>query len=235
MKRSLVTFVAALILLAGLTAAFAPLGGTFDLSWNTIDGGGGTSSAGGFDLAGTIGQHDAGETLTGGGFELAGGFWPSGGGPTATPATLTDFTVAFGSLISGTLQDLVDSDDARLQTRSIPGFTSEEANLMELRIGAETTEQSPGAIDLTLEGRLNQPGGTVRVRFRNWTTNGFVQVHQYPIGFTEAVETITGIDATNRVRASDGRIEVSLRHSVFATFSALGFDSFTDQVAIGVL
>jgi hypothetical protein len=87
---------------------------------------------------------------------------------------------------------------------------------------------------LTLEGRINQPGGTVRVRFRNWNTNAFVQIHQYPIGVTEAVEVIAGIDATNRVRASDGRIEVSLRHSVFATFSVLGFDSYTDQVAIGV-
>ena len=51
----------------------------FDLSWNTIDGGGGTSTggdAGELSLDGTIGQADAGTLLTGAGFELSGGFWP---------------------------------------------------------------------------------------------------------------------------------------------------------------
>jgi hypothetical protein len=52
----------------------AQSGGGFDLSWNKIAGGGGTSSGGGFTLSGTIGQHDAGD-MSGGGFTLAGGFW----------------------------------------------------------------------------------------------------------------------------------------------------------------
>ena len=43
-------------------AAFAQ---EFDLSWRTIDGGGGYSAAGGFELEGTIGQPDAGQ-LAGG-------------------------------------------------------------------------------------------------------------------------------------------------------------------------
>jgi hypothetical protein len=61
-----------LLLLA--TLASAQSGGQFDLSWSTIDGGGGVSSGGQFTLGGTIGQPDAG-TLTGGNFELQGGFW----------------------------------------------------------------------------------------------------------------------------------------------------------------
>ena len=32
----------------------------FDISWYTIDGGGGSSAGGAFQLSGTIGQHDAG-------------------------------------------------------------------------------------------------------------------------------------------------------------------------------
>lgn len=47
----------------------------FDLSWHTTDGGGGVSTGGGFELAGTIGQPDA-ATLSGGAFDLEGGFWP---------------------------------------------------------------------------------------------------------------------------------------------------------------
>ena len=57
-------------------ATHAQSGGPFDLSWSTIDGGGGTSSGGRFALTGTIGQPDAG-TLTGGNFKLEGGFWSS--------------------------------------------------------------------------------------------------------------------------------------------------------------
>jgi hypothetical protein len=50
---------------------------TYDLTWFTVDGGGGMFSTGGvFELGGTIGQPDAGPvTMTGGSFELIGGFW----------------------------------------------------------------------------------------------------------------------------------------------------------------
>ena len=46
----------------------------YDLSWNTIDGGGATSTGGGYELSGTIGQADAGGHA-GGAFDLIGGFW----------------------------------------------------------------------------------------------------------------------------------------------------------------
>lgn len=52
-------------------------GDPFDLTWNTIDGGGAMRSAsanGEYELSGTIGQPDAG-VLTGGAFTLTGGFW----------------------------------------------------------------------------------------------------------------------------------------------------------------
>jgi hypothetical protein len=63
--------------------------GTFDLSWHTIDGGGATSSTGGgFELGGTIGQPDAG-TMTGGAFELLGGFWSAAGPIVKCPADIT--------------------------------------------------------------------------------------------------------------------------------------------------
>ena len=35
----------------------------------------GSSTGGGFELAGTVGQHDAGPVMTGGTFALIGGFW----------------------------------------------------------------------------------------------------------------------------------------------------------------
>jgi hypothetical protein len=48
---------------------------SYDLSWNTVDGGGVMLSTGGnFRLSGTVGQSDAGD-LAGGAYTLAGGFW----------------------------------------------------------------------------------------------------------------------------------------------------------------
>lgn len=59
------------------SSAFAMSGGDYDLSWSTIDGGGGTSTGGRYIVSGTISQPDAGE-MAGGQYELLGGFWPGG-------------------------------------------------------------------------------------------------------------------------------------------------------------
>ncbi len=60
-------------------AARAQSGSGYDLTWGTIDGGGGINSIGGvFSVSGTIGQPDAqvAPVMTGGNFQLTGGFWP---------------------------------------------------------------------------------------------------------------------------------------------------------------
>ncbi len=65
---------AALLLLVSVVLAQ----GGYELSWATVDGGGGSSEGGVYALGGTIGQPDAG-TLSGGSYTLAGGFWASAG------------------------------------------------------------------------------------------------------------------------------------------------------------
>jgi hypothetical protein len=49
----------------------------YSIEWQTIDGGGGTSSGGTYTLTGTIAQHDAAYSQ-GGQYEVLGGFWPGG-------------------------------------------------------------------------------------------------------------------------------------------------------------
>jgi hypothetical protein len=63
---------AALCLFAAVPA-WCQTGGKYELSWSTIDGGGGTSAGGQYRVTGTIGQPDAG-TMSGGGYILNGGF-----------------------------------------------------------------------------------------------------------------------------------------------------------------
>ena len=60
-----------------ISSAPAQTGGPYQLTWSTIDGGGGRSSGGPYVLTGTIGQPDAAYSA-GGQYELLGGFWPGG-------------------------------------------------------------------------------------------------------------------------------------------------------------
>ena len=87
MKKSVKILAAAVCGLTTCAALGAWLGGEFDLSWYTIDGGGGSRSTGGeFELSATIAQPDAGK-MSGEAFTLIGGFWggvPSGGGDGCT-------------------------------------------------------------------------------------------------------------------------------------------------------
>jgi len=72
-RHGYTTFVIAWIVTFCVSLALAD----YDLSWHTIDGGGGTSSGDAFTLSGTIGQPDAG-SMSGGDFTLVGGFWAGG-------------------------------------------------------------------------------------------------------------------------------------------------------------
>jgi hypothetical protein len=58
------------------SAALAPAAmAQLEMTWHTIDAGGGKMSGGdNLTLEGTIGQHDAGK-MAGGGLELSGGYW----------------------------------------------------------------------------------------------------------------------------------------------------------------
>ena len=76
--RQTTLFLALTALLLLASVALAQSGGGYDLTWNTVDGGGYTfSEGGGYSLGGTVGQPDAG-VLSGGGYTLAGGFWGGG-------------------------------------------------------------------------------------------------------------------------------------------------------------
>jgi hypothetical protein len=70
---------ACVILMGSFLVCPAPgqSGGDYDLTWSTVDGGGGISSGGSYSLSGTTGQPDAAWS-EGGTYELLGGFWPGG-------------------------------------------------------------------------------------------------------------------------------------------------------------
>jgi hypothetical protein len=72
-RTAILIVILALVLSHGL--AMAQSGGVYDLTWNSVDGGGGGLLTGGsYTLNGTVGQHEAG-SLSGGAYTLVGGFW----------------------------------------------------------------------------------------------------------------------------------------------------------------
>ena len=75
MLLAILAWVPGAILTAGPRAVSAQTGGGYDLTWNSIDGGGATfSTGGGYSLGATVGQADAG-AASGGVYTLSGGFW----------------------------------------------------------------------------------------------------------------------------------------------------------------
>ena len=107
-----------LFLLPGLLLAgslWAATGDGFDLSWFTIDGGGGPSVGGGFTLEGTVAQPD-GDLLQGDGFTLQGGFWggacpPLWPAPAVTIAYQDSFELAWPAVTGAGSYDVYRASD----------------------------------------------------------------------------------------------------------------------------
>ena len=68
----------AVALLLAVSTVLAQTGDGYDLTWWTMDGGGGVVSEpnSGYALAGASGQTEPGVALSGGDYALVGGFWP---------------------------------------------------------------------------------------------------------------------------------------------------------------
>lgn len=149
------------------------------------------------------------------------------------PAVLIDVNPAFGLHVSGDAASIRNSDNEFYVVRSIPGFTANEPNLIDVRIGFTTLSGGP-TMRITYEGRLNAPNGVVRVRLRNWMTGGLEQVDSFALGTTEITRVIEGVSTTNRIRLNDQRIEMSVRKTMLVTLTAGGFRGFFDLTRINI-
>lgn len=77
MRTRTIQSISIMIITALSSIVSAQNGGPYELSWSTIDGGGGRSNGGQYELLSTIGQPDAAWS-SGGNYELLGGFLPGG-------------------------------------------------------------------------------------------------------------------------------------------------------------
>lgn len=69
-----------IFVMTGLALAPTLLADGLSITWHTVDSGGGYSAGNGYELKGTVGQHDAGPAngpMAGNSIEIRGGFWTS--------------------------------------------------------------------------------------------------------------------------------------------------------------
>lgn len=92
--------------LAGMVFA----GGPFQVHEWTIDGGGGSSTGGNFQVDGTVAQYDASQPMTGGIYEVVGGFWAVVGCPADLDGSgvidLADLNIVLSAFGTGNTGDI---------------------------------------------------------------------------------------------------------------------------------
>ncbi len=142
MKRNAFGLILALALVAS-TPALAQL----TLESSTVDGGGGTSSGGSFEVSGTAGQFDAG-SATDGTFEVQSGFWTSEN--PAVPVELQSFQIV--------LNRIREARQSRLASAIGEPICRREAGLLVDGIRPEDSGQGPN--DETLKAQGNHRIGT---------------------------------------------------------------------------
>ncbi|MGI9013934.1 MAG: hypothetical protein ACR2GY_06755, partial [Phycisphaerales bacterium] len=157
-------------------------------------------------------------------FDLAGG----------CPTNITEVTIGFGTLLTGGIEEIMFDDGNLLKARSAYGFLSSEPNVLRMKLYATTENLTGETIHIRVVSRLNNPGGNVELRLRDWNLQQYQTIDTYTLGVNEQTENITLDDAANYIRAGDGEIELRIKHVVVATFSTSGFVASIDRVRIGV-
>ncbi len=95
--RMSISLASAFLLATGLAAGAGEP--QFELTSYTVDGGGGSSTGGGYELIGTAGQPEAGPTLSSAGYEVSGGFWRSVAAAADIPTLSQWGMIAMASLV----------------------------------------------------------------------------------------------------------------------------------------
>jgi hypothetical protein len=201
----LVGFVAAAV------CASSAFGQQFSIPWYTIDGGGGFSSGGSFELEGTIGQPDAGEPMTGASFTMTGGFWTQTV-ETTTQIAPQSFLVTRGTFVSGGIPELANSDNADL---SIRRAASDIQSRTEFEVSSVSPVANPASMQVTLEGAVFARSQVNQIiELFNFLTNNWEQVDSRSASrLTDTTVTVTATGNLARfVEAGTRSIEARIRY-----------------------
>lgn len=162
-----------------------------------------------------------------------------GGPPTGQAGIINTCGLLFGSDPDGNGCDpfrLTFDDDNTERLRSQFGFTALEPNLSEIQVTGFTGDfMLTSMVAVRTRDNGNVPGTTAKVRVFNYDTSIVNQVGTYlvstPGGIGNDVENITPAAGTQFVGPA-GQFDVRIRYTAVATFTALGFDIWVDQIEV---
>ena len=232
------------IALASFATMLATRAQSYDLSWYTIDGGGGMFSAGGtYSLGGTIAQSDAGP-MTGGQFEVQGGFWAGAPAGVGVPAATVVGAVSRKANPAG--------PGGFCDLPLVPPVQSEprQGGVSEVRIAFDTAPGGPGANPVAIEqatcaapayvpysgastSSATVAGNELVLTF----TPGLENARIYRINIGPEVTSISGqsVEVSGLVGDvnSDGLVNATDRSVVVSAWTGGGFSCPTDLTSDG--
>lgn len=139
----------------------------------------------------------------------------------------------FGHHLDGALYETRAIDDQPRRVRSQFGFTALEPNLSEHHFTVQCDAVDVPTIGAEARVRSNTPGTLVTLRLRRLSDGSWVAIDQASIGFDYAVIGAAGIPAGTYVDPVDGTVQLSIRATHVAVFTALGFTLSMDRAVIG--
>lgn len=153
------------------------------------------------------------------------------------PVTIADFDIEKGTLIDGNIGDLIDSDDQVMKINSERGFLANEANVNEVYLLFLSPSPNVTAMNLRFETRLDNPGGEATVRMQDYDDDTLVTVAEFDMETSDTLHEFDDIPDPNRFinDADFDQVEMYFKNVVIAVFSASGFNSFHDRIAVEVL
>ena len=148
-------------------------------------------------------------------------------------ASADSMQVITGTVLSGGIPEIVDSDDTYLQTRSGFGQTFVDLHHMEAQFGFTASTSTPLAMDIRMEARISESVGNAQLSILNQVTGQYDLIGQHALNDSDQGFIFAGIDAAEYIGVN-GEIEIRIKHLVFVPFFAFTFESFFDLIQIEV-
>lgn len=122
----------------------------------------------------------------------------------------TSYNIMFGSLISGSLADLCDSDDRRMDFRNGSVFLITQSPIT-VQFSGNTTIADVTYVRLVCEYRVNLAGLTMRLDLFNQVSNRWDQLDERPAVLSDEVVSIDVLSGAADYAGPGGQIRAQLR------------------------
>ncbi len=154
------------------------------------------------------------------------------GDPSRLP--LSQLRFPDGSIVSGGLHQLGESDDTYLRAQARVTGEVAQPHLLRTRVRADSALRNPSALSITIVGRITDVEAQTTVLLRDWVNGGWTQVDQYGMGMVQEEHETFIREPENYIRGN-GVIRLEIRQIVFFPFTLGGFQSYFDEVSITAL